>query len=152
MFDVLEHLPNEDESLSKIVELLHINGRLLLTVPAHQSLWSYFDEISHHYRRYEKDCLSNLLRQHGLQIEYSTFFQCISYPLVWLSRRLNIIFTNPATLSKEKKYQLALRELKVKPIVNEILYALSLLEKNVINHRWQLPFGTSILVVARKTQ
>lgn len=150
MFDVLEHIANDEESLGKIIELLKPNGILLLTVPAHKSLWSYFDDISHHYRRYEKNGLKSLLEQKGLAVEYLTFFQSLTYPLVWLGRRMTSLTQNQSVLTEEKKYQLALRELKVTPIINEILYALLSFETNAIKYRWQLPLGTSLLAVARK--
>ena len=33
--------------------MLKQGGALLLNVPAHLSLWSYFDEECHRYQRYE---------------------------------------------------------------------------------------------------
>ncbi len=150
MFDVLEHLPDDAESLRKIIELLPLNGKLLLTVPAHKSLWSYFDDVSHHYRRYEKNDLENLLKLQGLQIEYLTFFQSITYPIIWLGRRLTFWGQKQTELTEEKKYQLTLRELQITPIINEIFYILSSFEKYLIKRRWHLPFGTSLLAVAKK--
>lgn len=150
MFDVLEHLPDDAESLSKIIELLPVNGKILLTVPAHKSLWSYFDDISHHYRRYEKSDLHNLLQQQGLQVEYLTFFQSITYPIVRLGRTLTLFGQKQTELTEEKKYQLTLRELQVTPIINEIFYTLSSFEKYLIKRRWNLPIGTSLLAIAKK--
>jgi SAM-dependent methyltransferase len=54
MFDVLEHIPEEMKTLRALREALAPGGRLLLTVPAHQYLWSYFDESSQHCRRYSR--------------------------------------------------------------------------------------------------
>ncbi|MHC4777594.1 MAG: class I SAM-dependent methyltransferase, partial [Planctomycetota bacterium] len=52
LFDVLEHLPDDDSALRNIRGLLRDGGRLVVTVPAHQFLWSYVDEFSQHRRRY----------------------------------------------------------------------------------------------------
>ena len=52
MFDVLEHIPDDRETLAAVWRCLAPGGRLLLTVPAHQYLWSYFDEAAKHCRRY----------------------------------------------------------------------------------------------------
>ena len=49
--DVLEHLPNDGEIVDGLRRLLNPGGRLLLTVPAHMSLWSYFDVAACHRRR-----------------------------------------------------------------------------------------------------
>src|SRR5262245_37315921 len=51
MFDVLEHIQDDIGALRDIRSLLDPDGALLLTVPAHASLWSYFDEASRHCRR-----------------------------------------------------------------------------------------------------
>src|SRR5207249_11529795 len=52
LFDVLEHLDDDREALRKAVSLLHREGRMVLTVPAHRFLWSPHDEINRHRRRY----------------------------------------------------------------------------------------------------
>ncbi len=52
LFDLLEHLPNDKQILHDLHCILKPHGILILTVPAHQSLWSDFDEMSHHRRRY----------------------------------------------------------------------------------------------------
>ena len=53
MFDVLEHLEQDVDVLKNVGQMLCKNGVIILTVPAFQSLFSYFDEASHHFRRYE---------------------------------------------------------------------------------------------------
>src|SRR5262249_4309693 len=50
MFDVLEHVSEERETLRALQQALKPGGKLILTVPAHQYLWSYFDEAAHHCR------------------------------------------------------------------------------------------------------
>lgn len=59
LFDVLEHQPDDLGLLRDLRALLALDGVLILTVPAHQFLWSYFDEASRHCRRYELDDLSD---------------------------------------------------------------------------------------------
>jgi ubiquinone/menaquinone biosynthesis C-methylase UbiE len=61
VFDVLEHLPDDMQALRDPHPMLTIRGALLLTAPIHQSLWSYFDEASCHYRRYDPDELERKL-------------------------------------------------------------------------------------------
>ncbi|HYN88796.1 MAG TPA: class I SAM-dependent methyltransferase, partial [Ardenticatenaceae bacterium] len=48
LFDVLEHLPDDVQVLRDLYAMLAPGGRLLMTVPAGPSLWSYFDEASGH--------------------------------------------------------------------------------------------------------
>src|ERR1700760_3640040 len=44
MFDVLEHLEDDVGVLQHVHSMLVPGGALVLTVPAHMALWSYFDE------------------------------------------------------------------------------------------------------------
>ncbi|MFZ0919322.1 MAG: class I SAM-dependent methyltransferase [Candidatus Dormiibacterota bacterium] len=61
-FDVLEHIADEAQVLLQMRERLLPGGRLILTVPAHQTLWSPFDVASGHHRRYSMETLSRPLR------------------------------------------------------------------------------------------
>jgi SAM-dependent methyltransferase len=89
LFDVLEHLPDDRQVLNDLRGMLRADGILLLTVPAHRSLWSYFDEASHHCRRYEPSELRGKLVQAGYTIEYLSQYMMSIFPLVWVGRRLS---------------------------------------------------------------
>ncbi len=52
LFDVIEHIPNDQEILERLKQILVPGGFLFITVPANPSLWSYTDEAAHHFRRY----------------------------------------------------------------------------------------------------
>ncbi len=52
MFDVLEHIEDDQGILQKLRGNLTDNGSIVLTVPAYPSLWSDFDVRAHHQRRY----------------------------------------------------------------------------------------------------
>ena len=70
MFDVLEHIPEERETLLSLRELLAHGGFLVLTVPVHQYLWSYFDEAAQHCRRYAAKEIQEKLVQAGFQVDF----------------------------------------------------------------------------------
>ena len=67
LLDVLEHT-DEDLTLKEIYRLLKPRGIIVITVPAYQWLWSKWDEILHHRKRYSKKSLSQLLSQHKLNV------------------------------------------------------------------------------------
>jgi SAM-dependent methyltransferase len=69
MFDVLEHIPDDRGALRSIYNALSPGGRLLLSVPAHQSLWSYFDEVANHCRRYELEGLRSRCLDAGFDVD-----------------------------------------------------------------------------------
>ncbi|MBX9601778.1 MAG: class I SAM-dependent methyltransferase [Bryobacteraceae bacterium] len=145
LFDTLEHIPDDMAALRMIRGATLPGGSLLLTVPAHQHLWSYFDEASHHCRRYEVDDLVRKCTEAAFRVEYATEFMCAAYPLVrlrrsWIDRR---------RLSEEQKSELVTNELKLNPAVNAILDLAVRAEELAIRRRRRLRPGTSILVVGR---
>jgi hypothetical protein len=74
LFDVLEHLPDDAGSLVGVHRLLAPGGRLYLTVPAYQWLWSPEDELSGHCRRYTLEGLRRVVERAGFQVEFATYF------------------------------------------------------------------------------
>jgi SAM-dependent methyltransferase len=150
LFDVLEHLRDDIEVLQSLHQLMSRDGVLLLTVPAHPSLWSYFDEASHHCRRYEIDELRRKLVGAGYRVEYATYYMASILPLVWLGRRLRSVKRRNAAPDVDGAKALASGELRVIPGVNSLLAFLLSLEAPLIARRRHLPIGTSLLAVARR--
>jgi SAM-dependent methyltransferase len=149
MFDVLEHLPDDAAALRALHSLLAPGGSVVLTVPAGRALWSYFDEVAGHYRRYEPAGLIGKLAQNGFHITYLTHFMATIFPLVWAVRK----WAGRAEHSRKETpdgFQRARTELKVRPVGNEILCGLLKWERWWIARRRSLPLGTSLLAVAQK--
>lgn len=87
-FDVLEHIEDDGQALDEWRSWLRPDGRLCLSVPAHQSRWGAGDEWAGHYRRYDRRDLESLLAAHGYRVEY---LECYGFPLAnlteWLGER-----------------------------------------------------------------
>ncbi len=150
LFDVLEHLPDDMQILRDLHAMLAPGGVLLLTVPAHRSLWSYFDEASHHCRRYELAELQSKLVGTGYRVEYLTQYMATIFPLVWLGRRLAALIDRRPSGDADRTHDLAHRELRITPVVNDLLAVLLAQEARVIGRLGSLPIGTSLVAVARK--
>jgi SAM-dependent methyltransferase len=150
LFDVLEHLPDDVQVLRELYALLRAGGALLLTVPAHPSLWSYFDEASRHCRRYELAELGNKLVVAGYRVEYLTQYMASIFPLVWLGRRIAALADRRPAGDTKRIIGLASAELRIVPVVNDLLAYLLGLETHEISRRRQLPIGTSLLAIARR--
>ncbi len=73
LFDVIEHIEDDRKFLRQIRSFLKPNGRIYITVPAFQSLWSHEDEHAGHWRRYTLRSLSDALAASGFQVEFSTY-------------------------------------------------------------------------------
>jgi SAM-dependent methyltransferase len=86
MFDVLEHIDRDTETLIAIKRMLASNGRILLTVPAHQWLWSAHDEFLHHKRRYSATELRQKVIAAGLRPVKMSYFNTILFPLAAIMR------------------------------------------------------------------
>lgn len=69
--DVIEHVENDRQAFAEISRVLRPGGRLLISVPLHQGIWSGFDDFVGHMRRYEPSCLLFLLRESGFEVERS---------------------------------------------------------------------------------
>jgi SAM-dependent methyltransferase len=73
MFDVVEHIDDDRAFLEKMASLLKPGGRLYLTVPCHNWLWSQADIDAGHFRRHTEQSLQTLLN--GLfEIDYLSYF------------------------------------------------------------------------------
>ena len=149
LFDVLEHLADDRAALAALCVRTGSGRRLVVTVPAQPTLWSYADEYAGHYRRYTPRDLVQLLEQAGFRVEYHTPFMAALYPLLWLGRRLAAV-RNRRRLAPKGRRELFAQELKVRPWLNRVLTWLHRWEAPWIARRGQLPWGTSLLAVARK--
>jgi SAM-dependent methyltransferase len=152
IFDVLEHLPDDRRVLNDLHAMLDPGGGLLLTVPAHPALWSYFDRASCHRRRYEPEELENKLSNAGFHVEYLTQYMSTIFPLVWLGRRVAFFFGKNRTDTGELTHGLARQELRIVPVLNGLLTFLLTQEIRLIARRRRLLIGTSLLAIARKAQ
>lgn len=144
MFDVLEHIDKEKETLASLWEVLKPGGVLLLTVPAHKSLWSYFDEAAFHCRRYSAVELREKLTRAGFEVEFQSYFMACIFPIVWLFRKMK---RRPESADAKK---LVSQEFRIVPIANGIMTVLLNLEARWLARGHLLPIGTSLVVVARR--
>ncbi|MGA3240068.1 MAG: class I SAM-dependent methyltransferase [Bryobacteraceae bacterium] len=141
MFDVLEHVPDDCGALRCIYNALSPGGRLLLSVPAHQSLWSYFDEAACHGRRYELEGLRSRCLDAGFEVEYATEFISFLYPLL-KTHGGGKTLCGKERVRKSRKPSMTL--------LNTVLDLVGRSETFLIRRAVRLPFGTSIFLVARK--
>jgi SAM-dependent methyltransferase len=84
MFEILEHIENDEAALEEVFTSLNPQGLFLMSVPAKQSLFSDEDTFQGHLRRYERNDLCNKLRKAGFVIE---FFWCYN-PLPYITKFL----------------------------------------------------------------
>ncbi|MCK4325583.1 class I SAM-dependent methyltransferase [bacterium] len=145
MFDVMEHITDDQLLLNEVFRICKKNGKVIITVPAYKSLWSYFDVMSGHERRYTKHELIYKLENSGFKVNRVTFFMFFLFPVYWVFRRLNI-FPN---YYKKKEFK-DLSEVKTLPIINNIFLAILRVENKLLA-KLNLPFGVSLICIAEKS-
>jgi SAM-dependent methyltransferase len=67
--DVIEHIDDDCQAVQRLRRLVNPGGRLILSVPAIPELYSEFDEIQGHRRRYTAASLRSCLERAGLTVE-----------------------------------------------------------------------------------
>jgi SAM-dependent methyltransferase len=149
MFDVLEHLEDDRAALARVRDLVEPGGTLIVTVPAHQKLWSRFDEEAHHCRRYDPADLSARLLDAGFDVEYLTLFMAALYPLVRIGRRASDVLRAAKKRLGRPQGSAVADELRIRPGLNAFLTLMLSPEANLLGRRRRLRCGTSVLAVAR---
>jgi len=149
LFDVIEHVEDDVAALKGARSLLKERGSLLLTVPAHMALWSYFDESSNHLRRYSTAKLVAAVRRSGLRVEYVPEFMMPLLPPAFVKRRL-VRAIRRANDGAEERRAAALDDLRIVPLVNRLMEMLMWIEPGLLSRRVRLPFGASIAAVCTR--
>jgi SAM-dependent methyltransferase len=137
--DVIEHVDRDIDSLKAIRSRLVSGGKAVITVPAYMFLWSAFDEMNEHKRRYTRTELKTKLEQTGFTIEKISYFNTLLFPVVFVVRMLNNFFKHDG----ESDIAMPSRP------VNFVLEKIFGIEKYLLRIA-RLPFGVSILAVVRK--
>lgn len=144
-FDVIEHIEADELVIEQIYYALKTGGFFFISVPQYRWMWSKSDDYACHKRRYSRKELITKLKAKGFTIEYITSFTFILFPLMMLSRLLSGI-------EKIKKGNNCKRapELNLNPVLNSILKYLMKIDEWLIKCRASLPFGGSLIVIAKK--
>ncbi|HRK30358.1 MAG TPA: class I SAM-dependent methyltransferase, partial [Tepidisphaeraceae bacterium] len=86
MLDVIEHLQDDYAGVKTAGRLLDAGGIMVITVPAYQWLWSDWDELHHHFRRYNRKMLRDVVASNGLDIELLSYANTTLFPLAAAAR------------------------------------------------------------------
>ena len=142
LFDVLEHIDDDEGTLVHLREVLEPGGILVLTVPAHPFLFDEMDEIAHHRRRYTPRGARGQAPRGRLRV-----LHLHSWPRScrWCrcAGRLRALGGRKSAMKRRKA------ELSVTPGLNGLMRALLRLERP-LGARGRLPFGTSLVAVAAR--
>jgi len=85
-FDVIEHIDDDKAAVASIATKLKSGGRFIMTVPAHQWMWTAHDVANHHKRRYSKRRLRQLIEGSPMKLERIGYFNSLLFPLAVAER------------------------------------------------------------------
>ncbi|MBX7221258.1 MAG: class I SAM-dependent methyltransferase [Blastocatellia bacterium] len=92
MLDVLEHLDDDLTALREAIRLTRPGGLVVVTVPALRWLWSDWDVVLHHRRRYHLQEFRLLISQPEVEVLHCAYFNSLLLPLVFLVRMWRKVF------------------------------------------------------------
>ena len=150
LFDVIEHLDDDKAAVRSAMRLVRPGGLVIVTVPGHAFLWSHYDEMCGHKRRYSRGMLRALFLELGLEVCALTNAFSFAVPPV-LVQRLTVRRTVAAGASDEEDNGDELgKYLKPPPApINALFKAASATERVLLRAGVSIPFGTSVIGVAR---
>jgi SAM-dependent methyltransferase len=139
LLDVLEHIDDDVNTVAHAASLLRTGGIMICTVPAYKWLWSHWDTIHHHYRRYCRGQFRKLFERPELKIELLSYANTILFPIAATVRTIQRI-----TGSTDESGM----RIPAKPL-NWAFRTVYSNERHLLG-RLPLPFGLSVVAVSRK--
>jgi SAM-dependent methyltransferase len=140
VFDVLEHLDDDEHALREMYRSTNVGGGLIVTVPQHPFLWSALDEHSRHRRRYTRRDMLATIERAGYTVLRATSFMTLTLPAQLASRlrKQSLAALDPTA------------EMRLNPVVDRVLGAVCSAERAMIACGVSFPAGGSLLVIARR--
>jgi SAM-dependent methyltransferase len=137
--DVVCQVSDPAMAMREFFRCLRPGGWVVLTMPAYQWLYSYHDREVANLKRYTRPGVDRLLGEAGFEIVRSTYWNTLPFPLAVIKRK---VLPPPSS---------ATSDVKAFPVPVEAFFnGLMAIEHGWFSLGGRLPFGTSVLTVAKK--
>ena len=133
MIDILEHLADPVALIEEVARVVRRGGAAVVMVPAGPGLWSYWDEMHGHCRRYTKTALTSVFGE-GWRMQAVEYSFSWMYPVVWVFRRF---------MQRWRRRPMYSDFIEVPRTVNDLLIAAGRIEGGLQKYL-PAPFGTSL--------
>jgi SAM-dependent methyltransferase len=138
LLDTLEHIETPTGLLESLAWHLKPGGRLVVNVPALSWLYSRYDRLAGHFRRYRKKTLTAELEPAGFRVVRQAYWGLTLLPIAVL-RKLVLRFTREDHVIT-RGFQ------PPTPLANRLLRTLMYAEQRFVPHPW---IGCSLAAVAK---
>jgi SAM-dependent methyltransferase len=139
--DILELVQDDLTALREQARVLRPGGTLVILTVAYEFLRSFHDDFYHNLRRYEIEDLQDKVQQAGLTISKLTYANTFLFPIVLLGRMVMRIMGRPKYVTSENDLH---------PVWSNAFLKSVFAAESLLLHHINLPFGTSILCIAKK--
>ena len=136
LFDVLEHIDQDAETLRQLIQILKPGGRLMITVPAYRWMWGPHDVQLHHKRRYSMGALQACCAAAGVSAQRITYFNSLLFPLAAGVRLLDRLLNRTVASGLEVPWG---------PMNRAFAWVFS--TERFLLDRLNMPWGLSLLLV-----
>lgn len=140
-FDIIEHVEEDETIISQMYSAVKPGGGIIISVPQHQFLWSTYDELSYHKRRYNRSDLVNKVQKAGFYVVKTTSFVSLLLPFMFLNRQSQSDEANPIEIYEY---------IKINPILNTMLTWIMAFEFVLVRLGVRFPMGGSRIVIAKR--
>jgi SAM-dependent methyltransferase len=146
VFDVVEHIKDEQDFLRSCHAMLKSKGKIFVTVPAFNFLWSNEDDYSGHFRRYTTKTLKASLGKAGFKLVYNSYlFSPLPLP-IYLMRTIPSKLNMHKNFSDKDKFVKEHKSSKSSGVLEKIWQW----ELNKVKSLSKIPFGSTVIAVAQK--
>jgi SAM-dependent methyltransferase len=125
-------------AISEFYRCIEPGGHLILQAPAYMWLWGYHDVQCHTAQRFTSSRLKSLLSEHGFVPCFASYWNMVLLPLLAFRRKL---LPKQKTESDVREYP---------ALLDRLFGGLVSFEALLIRNGVYLPFGSSVILVARK--
>ncbi len=139
--DVIEHVRLDTMAFSELARVARPGGHIIVTLPVNPRLYSSFDCLCGHLRRYTRSDIRAIAAASGLDLERVSCYTALAHPVVRWYMFQGDIARGRGKLDKHIDTSL--------PRGNALLTAVCGLEARLLQ-RVDLPWGSSLFAVFRK--
>ncbi len=139
--DTLEHMKDDKRLVNEMIRVAKKGGIIIISVPAYQWLFSYWDKMLGHFRRYNSNSLIKVLPKKSIRVQFNSYyFSYLLLPAI-------AVRAFKAITGQKQKSDFAANPLP--PVTGSIIRCWGRLESIWLKHA-SIPFGLSLVCVVKK--